>query len=409
MSQSRNRILLRLLPPALLLLTQACNLAAPQGNLAPGTVSGATPDAGMEATLTAAAASPAVTAASETTDTPTATFMPITYPIGPSGFPANVDPLTGLPVADPQLLDRRPLAIKVSNYPRTARPQWGLSRADLLWEFVTEYGATRWIAMYYGQDAEKVGPIRSARVLDTRIVPLYDAILVHVQADESVWREMSLSGIDDINEFPASCPAICRDETPGIEEENSAIGNTIELTKYAKRVGLLSAGKPNLDGMIFDPAMPAGADPSIGVHIFFSGVAIVEWKYDPAGGRYWRSSEVNNAGTMGPLLDKGTGAQLAVDNVLVLVVNIKGYEGKKGTGEQYDMDLSTAGKGYFFRDGVMVEGQWQSGGPASPLRFVDQNGQPFALHPGITYISILGLHALSDRWASTEWYFSNYY
>jgi hypothetical protein len=112
---------------------------------------------------------------------------------------------------------------------------------------------------------------------------------------------------------------------------------------------------------------------------------------------------------MGPLLDQATGAQLAVDNVLVMIVNMKGYEGKKGTGEQYDMDLSSSGRGFFFRDGVMVEGQWQSSGAGSPLRFVDLNGQPYALHPGSTYISILGLHSRSERYASTEWYFSHYY
>ena len=38
-----------------------------------------------------------------------------------------IDPLTGLPPADPSLLQRRPLAIKVTNFPRYTRPQYGLT------------------------------------------------------------------------------------------------------------------------------------------------------------------------------------------------------------------------------------------------------------------------------------------
>jgi hypothetical protein len=336
--------------------------------------------------------------------TPTETPIPLVYPVGPSGFPSNVNPLTGLVVSDPSLLNRRPLMIKVSNFPRTARPQAGLSKADVLWEFYTEFGNTRWIAMYYGQEADKVGPIRSARVLDTRIVPLYDGILVHVQAFETVWAEISKSGIDTINEFPASCPAICRDTNEPIVE-NSAFGNTIELTKYAKRIGLLAGGRPNLDGMVFDPAAPAGADPSTGVFIYFSSSAQAQWKYDSTSGRYLRLSEKDPTGAMIPLTDRTTGAQLAVDNVLVLDVNIFGYAGRMGNGEQFDWDLSSSGTGYFYRDGIIVQGKWKSGGPNAPLQFVDKDGNNYALHPGVTYIAVLGKNTTGGRTASTEWRF----
>jgi hypothetical protein len=405
MNKPYENFLCRGIPLILIVLTQACNLGVRRAGstLLPFATTEASGGIG-NATETVPSNPTATATPTSVPATPTETPIPLVYPVGPTGFPSNVDPLTGLVASDPTLLGRRPLAIKVSNFPRTARPQAGLSRADILWEFYTEFGNTRWIAMFYGQDAEKVGPIRSARVLDTRIMPLYDAILVHVQAFETVWQEISKSGIDTINEFPASCPAICRDTTEAVVE-NSAFGNTVELTKYAKRIGLLSGGRPTLDGMIFDPAAPSGADPSTGVWIYFSPIAMGEWKYDAASGRYLRNSERDNSGVMIPLTDRTTGAQLAVDNVLVLVVDIFGYTGKKGQGEQFDMDLSTSGKGYFFRDGVAVQGKWQSGGPHAPLQFVDQNGNAYALHPGTTYIAILGDRSTGGRTASTEWKF----
>ena len=64
---------------------------------------------------------------------PTETSTPVptptlSYPAegtGPSNFPLNVDPLTGVEVTDPTLLDRRPMLIKVSNIPRYNPPAMG--------------------------------------------------------------------------------------------------------------------------------------------------------------------------------------------------------------------------------------------------------------------------------------------
>ncbi|MBN1439479.1 MAG: DUF3048 domain-containing protein [Anaerolineales bacterium] len=389
-------LLQRGLPLVLTALATACNLGA-------GTAveSSATPFLPVESSPT----STPTEIPPQPTATPTETPIPLVYPVGPSGFPSNVNPLTGKIVADPDLLNRRPLAIKVSNFPRTARPQAGMSKADLLWEFYTEFGNTRWIAMFYGQDSDKVGPIRSARVLDTRIMPLYDAILVHVQAFETVWVEISKTGVDTINEFPASCPAICRD--PEVKEvENSAFGNTAELTKYARRVGMLASGRPVLDGLVFDPAVPDGLNPAAGARIYFSSSATAQWKFDPDSGRYLRFSETA-AGALEPLTDRTTGEQLAVDNLIILVVDIFPYVGKTGAGEQFDMSLSSSGPGYFYRDGVMLQGRWQSSGPSTPLQFVDSNGQLFPLHPGTSYIAILGDRSSGAAAANTEWWFTN--
>ena len=90
--------------------------------------------------------------------TPSPTITPL-YPLagyGPANFPANVNPLTGLQVADPALLQRRPMLIKVSNLPRNVRPQWGLSLADIVFEYYAEEGSTRFAAIFYGQDASMV-------------------------------------------------------------------------------------------------------------------------------------------------------------------------------------------------------------------------------------------------------------
>jgi hypothetical protein len=118
-----------------------------QWRVAPSTAPGSSPE-GTSSTATEAVAEipPSVTPSSvpaipEDTATatalPTATATPTPAPLGPS-FAPGINPLTGLAVADPVLLERRPMGIKVSNFPRSLRPHSGLSFADLVFEYYTE-------------------------------------------------------------------------------------------------------------------------------------------------------------------------------------------------------------------------------------------------------------------------------
>jgi Protein of unknown function (DUF3048) N-terminal domain len=89
------------------------------------------------------------------------------------------DPLTGLAVSDPSVLDRRPLAIKIANFPRHVRAaQTGLSLADNVWEHYAEGGTTRFTAIFLSQGPDRIGNVRSARLLDTYLGQAYQAMLV---------------------------------------------------------------------------------------------------------------------------------------------------------------------------------------------------------------------------------------
>ncbi|HKY54189.1 MAG TPA: hypothetical protein VJM08_07790, partial [Anaerolineales bacterium] len=56
--------------------------------------------------------------------------LPADLSVSTLTVPPNLNPLTGLSPSDPSLLERRPMAIKVANYPRYIRPQSGLTLAD---------------------------------------------------------------------------------------------------------------------------------------------------------------------------------------------------------------------------------------------------------------------------------------
>ncbi|MGD1995486.1 MAG: DUF3048 domain-containing protein, partial [Anaerolineae bacterium] len=127
----------------------------------------------------------------EATSTPTRTPQPEITPtsLSPTSTPAPtptptlspyVNPLTGESVDDPSLLDRVPVAIKLSNWPpQYVRPQAGINSADLIFEHYNEGWdrGTRWTAVYLGRDAERVGPVRSGRLIDLEIPAMYETVL----------------------------------------------------------------------------------------------------------------------------------------------------------------------------------------------------------------------------------------
>ena len=345
------------------------------------------------------------------TATPSATSTP-SYPVegrGPTGFAAGVDPLTGLEVADPGLLNRRPIVIKVENIPREHRPQWGLSLADLVFEYYTEFGATRFAAVFYGNDAQQVGPIRSGRFFDANVVDMYKGILVYGSAYQDVQSRFFNSDFASrlILETTTSCPAVCRFDPNG---QNLLVANTVALQDYLKTRGVNNTAQ-NLDGMLFKQTVPDGSAGSASqVYVRYSGAIYNRWDYDAASGTYLRFSDkendVNrNNEVYAQLTDRLTGKPIAAQNVVTLCVPHQYYV-KRSDSEVLDiiMDPGSAsykgcdgqtykggtGAAYVARDGQMYQVTWQRAKKDSVLTLVNPDGSLFPYKPGQTWFEVIG-------------------
>jgi hypothetical protein len=342
------------------------------------------------------------------TNTPTLTATP-PYPsegYGPTGFPAEVNPLTGLRVADPTLLNRLPLAIKVSNLPRNVRPQWGLSLADIVYEYYTEEGTTRFIALFLGNNADIVGPIRSARLFDGNIVRMYKAILAFGSGDIRVRNRLYNAEYSNrlVSEFPAECPPMCRYEPNGA---NALITNTAELTKYGKQKGF-DKGRQNLDGMFFNLTAPAGGQPVNHIFTRFSSAIFNRWDYDPATGKFIRNSETTDDLTGGqieiyaPLTDRLTNEPITADNLAVILVPHEYYS---VVPEIIDMQFTGKGTAYFFRDGQAYKVKWNRPAADSVLSLTGEDGNPFPFKPGNTWMEVMGIYSKAEQ-KGNDWRFT---
>jgi hypothetical protein len=374
-------------------LTPNADVLPPQDTIAP------VPENHLSASnsesVVADTATPTATITATATPPPTATFTATPSVLGPH-FESNIDPLTGLPVDDPSLLNRRPLAIKVSNFPADLRPHSGMSFADIVFHYFTEQGMTRFLALFLGKDSPSVGPIRSARMVDAQLTFLYQAILGYVGGDPTVIGEIGRLADRAISERPSTCPAICRGPNGDV---NSVFANTGALTEYAIAHGILG-GRQNLDGMVFDTAVPAGGTDLSILHVRYSWGDRSEWRYDPVSGRNqrfieeYKDGELHEQGTgpvLIPLVDRVTKQPISAANSVVVFVQYWPMPGN----EKYEVEFwaTKKGRALLFRDGKLFDGFWGVTKPDAPLIFQDAQGNSLPFKPGNTWVEIVGVQS----------------
>jgi hypothetical protein len=342
------------------------------------------------------------------TDTPTLTPTP-SYPpegLGPANFPTNVDPLTGLEVANPALLDRRPMVIKVQNIPRTGRPQWGLSLADIVFEYYTEEGATRFAAIFYGNDADMVGPIRSGRFIDTDIVRGYKAVFAFGSAYDEEWWEYVTSDFANRLVVESSGSPMFRYEPNGL---NYLMVKTSDLSAYATQKNMKNV-RQNLDGMFFKGQTPSGGQPGTQVTVRYSGVIYNRWDYDASTGKYLRFSDSvddynNDNAQYAQLNDRLTDQPVAFENLVVLLANYKVYYTDSNGNVIYDIQLSGTGDAYAFRDGQVYQVKWQRN-TQDVVSLANPDGTPFSFKPGPTFFEVVGVNS-SLKQTDQNWFFTH--
>ncbi len=335
----------------------------------------------------------ATTAPPASTDTPTP--LPTVEPtptldvaalLGNQTLPAGVSPFTGLPVDNPALLERMPAAVKISNSP-IARPQSGLSKADIVIEHLAEGDITRFTAIYHSQEAERIGSVRSARLLDLEIPVLFDAFLVYSGASGEVERLIAESDFGDRTlSDDRKEPGFYRLDVPGRTYEHTLFTDTELLQQYAADRGWTTP--PRYRGWQWSERPPRLAQRARTITIPYSAeYSDVTYEYDPALGAYRRSI------LSVPHIDDLTGEQLAADNVVVLYVNhvptliVEDALGNKSV----QIQLWGEGRMELYRDGTVQQGKWLRPQREDPLLFADADMQPLQLKPGNVWIQIVPL------------------
>lgn len=328
---------------------------------------------------------------SPTPVTPTTTPIP-TLSINPFQPAEDANPLTGL-LADPNLLNRRPVVVKISTFPRGARAyQSGLSLADVVYEYYIEDGLTRFAAIFYGQNANRAGPVRSGRYFDEHVMRMYRAALVFANADERVETYL----LDQAELKPLlfvlrsdNCPPMCRDTS--ISGYNNVFVDTAGVGAKIN-----DNARQELRATVFGPLFyPAAFPVATKIYAHYSQFSYGYWEYDPISLTYLRYSDAKDAEALAideayqPHIDQWNGQQVSSQNVVVLVVPHLFNNEFDREDQVFNIQLLGSGTAYIFREGRMILGAWLRDSLSQPIQLVDKDRKPIPLQPGVTFYQVI--------------------
>lgn len=354
---------------------------------------------------------------------PTFTPHPLNYAV-PQDLTAQVEiapandnaplynPLTGLPVTDASFLQYRPLAIKISNSPDYARPQSGLTLADVVYEYYIEWGDTRFVAVFYSNayTVERAGPVRSGRYFDEHIARMYHSFLMFKGADP---RELEYFHSLDIDQFfvtvgIGNCPPYFIGPY-NRDSYNNVFFNGAKWKACAEKKGFDNSPQI-ISGGFFSEETPASPLSVARIYNFYSAYNYSYWAYDPDTRQYFRYQESKDlvgfrkVEVYEPLYDDYARRQVTADNVVVLFVPYIFNNQNQAEDEVYNPSLVDYGSAYVFRDGIAIPAQWNRIAKDQPLLLTDLGGAPIYLRPGRTFYQVMGVTSRQIL-NGTEWRF----
>lgn len=361
----------------------------------------ALPTAVVPPTATATLPPPPTTAPPTETPTPeaTATPEPVILLVA-ADFGDNRNPLTGEVVMDTAVLQRRPIAIKVSNSPAEyTRPQFGLSQADLVFEHVTEGPITRFTGVFYSQTPPEVGPVRSARLIDVEIPAMYDAALAFSGASsgaDGVYNRLAASDFRNrLLRDIAGEPGYFRTDEEEKPWEHRLHAVPPDLWQRLEDMGLNTP--PNFPMvMAFTSEPPAGGTPATSVTLNYRDWTVVEWDYDAENGRYWRTADGETA------VDTNNQQPISAANVVIVyaihqqVLSIcESQSGSVCNAHSTEIQIWGQGDATIIRDGQQFPATWKREKRENMLTFYDEAGNPVPLQIGNTWFQIVPYHYIN--------------
>lgn len=272
-------------------------------------------------------------------------------------------------------VDMRPILATVNNHP-LARPQSGLSQADIVYEVFAEGNITRLLALYQSQLPEEIGPIRSARDYFIEIADGLDAFYIAHGYSPDAHALLNAGVVDNINGMQYDGSYFIRSKErkaphnsyisrEHIEDAMDDLSIDTEIREVPPLSFHTDANSAKL-GEIATAIVVGHPDPN------FTST----YTFNPETKTYERT--VNGIITT----DKADDKKVTPANILVMEAP---YTTIDAEGRQ-SLDLTKGGPAILFQNGVALTLEWeQIDGVITPV----QNGVPAKLVPGQTWVHIV--------------------
>ena len=115
-----------------------------------------------------------------------------------------------------------PILIQIENSDQpTVRPQSGMQQADMIYEYISEYGIPRLTAVYWHPPSSFIGPVRSCRLITVQLEQMYRGMIYCSGANDyvlgKVWQWPNV-----VYDYADSVIAQKLSQLPGVAKVNVA-------------------------------------------------------------------------------------------------------------------------------------------------------------------------------------------
>ncbi len=340
--------------------------------------SGCSPQKEEDPTLPATTAGTTAEATTQTLTTAAAT--------APAVDMTGKNPLTGL--AAPTLTEvyRRPLAVMISNAGK-ARPQWGLSKPDIVFEGLIEAGETRMMGLFSDWESlPQIGPLRSTRHDFVELAQGFDAALIHCGGSYLAYEYIKANNLKTLDGTKYDGKYFLRDQQRRTERglEHSMYTTSELALKGIKALGMAEEIQASYQyPLAFAPEnTPQSLSGGVcnQMEMSFSSISNAKFVYQPASKKYVKSWK-------GKVMTDGTtGDEITYTNVILLYTTVNTIDDDD---KHMEMEL-TSGEGIYISNGTYTNIRWEKGAGTQPLKLLDeQNAGKLTLNAGNTYIGIV--------------------
>lgn len=292
----------------------------------------------------------------------------------------------GYPLEEGETQTYKAVAVLVNNS-AVARPHYGLSKADVVYEVIKEeYLETRFMAIFEGEFPEKVGPLRSIRVPFVRIYNEWQTALVHYGGAGSV-AQNGKKNPDSVNALALlqkSYVPYRFDAVAGINDKYF-FRTDDKPAPHNAYIKLEEASQdfPDVwvkDHFTFDEEeISTSADVATYIEIDYPTETAnkVSYEFDEVNKYYNRF--INEEAHVDKLYD----TQIHATNVIVQYLEhteVNGY---------VLVELKYQGDADYFVNGKHIKGYWVKDFEGDVTHWFTEDDQPFVMLPGTTYIQIV--------------------
>ncbi len=284
------------------------------------------------------------------------------------------NPLTNLPLAEQASLEQRVFVVSIDNF-EDARPQSGISEADIMYEVPAEGGISRLLGLYYQALPEKIGPVRSARPYMVDIARGWQGVFVHCGGSEDALSYLSRGTVNSINEMAYSSyfwrdnqrymPHNLYTSSPELyrylDDREYQSGQTVPAFTFA--------------ASDWQPPETAEAAEIISITYPYNDNLYV---YNQTTQLYARTIDEE------PHIDANNNRQIQAANIIVQKVNSRTLDNVGRLG----IDMVGSGEALFFSRGLMQVGSWECASLDEATYFYDAAGNPWQLNSGQTWIQV---------------------